>query len=254
MDGLSSQAVYLIDERELILCPGFLLETLKGGSLDPVSLVFGHELGHAADALASDPKSPVQLPLLDRYKGFFSCIDRNYSSELKSFASAKKYVTETGFPALKTYLAQLESANPRNNEEIVRIKRSIQVITGYVATLPTAEQDFNAMFPPSPTPAQSHAGELTADLMATESAAQLLLRVEHSNRAASLAKQLRHNCDNDPTLYRLKVIYGNPVDDGTHPPGKFRIENTLRSPKIREALGCAKKSIPGQPWCSMESR
>ena len=242
-DGLVQQAFYGEESNALTLCPGLLLQAANRGSMQSLAFVIGHEIGHSVDAVAADfPGHPSQAGLLkDRYSAFLECVRKNYGARFNSITDAIRLLEKREIPDLAARLAKIESGTSPGTDEAFKLRRAINSATGRLMNLKYDLAQFTARYGAAGTPVLSHAAELCADYQGTAALHRSLLLADPAARETLVQEELRIFCEKSP----------HELGDGRHPPGEFRIQNALRHPGVREALGCPKLGAADSPWCSM---
>lgn len=241
VDGLNQQAFYWEEKNAFVICPGFLLEVARQGSVAHLDFVVGHELAHEVDARLENPS-------YFKYPPYLSCIETNYADKLES---SEHVLRELNGPAQKRIDDHLKTLNPlTDGVEIALTEQKKQFVIDNNARLRAEIKKFTQLSGKAPTKAHMHGGELSADLGATEA----IVRSFHDNakgdRKGTALAAIRAFCPNRG-LRGKKLVLGPLLDDGEHPNGEFRIRAMLSHPEFRLALGCQSLSPPA-PHCSLD--
>ncbi len=242
-DGLVQQAFYTEDSNSLTLCPGLLLQAVSRGSMQSLAFVIGHEIGHSVDTLAGDfPGHPFQAGLLkEGYSPFLECIRKNYAARFNSITDAIRLLVGKEIPRLAARLAKVESGTPPGVDDAIKLHRAINSADFRLKSLKYDLAQFTARYGAAGAPVFGHAAELCADYQGTAALHRSLQLADPAAREILVQEELRIFCEKSP----------NELGDGRHPSGEFRIQNALRHPGVREALGCPKLGAADSPWCSM---
>lgn len=247
VDALAENAFYHSWINEMVFCPGYLLLMYDGG-IDALSFVTNHEMGHAFDY------SSTSIPKIDEsYKPFIDCIDTNFASEFNTIEEAVDQ-QKKALPELEKLLADKEKAlelTPDDDalkDAIFRIKRALAKVNSRIPRLESQARLYPAT---KYTKAQTHSGELVADYWGYIGIAKSISNVKKNDRVAFLTSQLGGFCESSDTLGTdiNKIVWGNLKTEGIHPPEAFRIENVMRHPDARKALGCTALAATDKPWC-----
>ena len=256
IDGLESQAYYIDSDHGFRICPGFLLLVLRSGSLDGLTFVASHELGHSIGVersvlgASNDSKKPPAM--VERYRPFLKCVEKNFARDFASIAEKGNYILQKGLPALKARLSELKKAKPLDMDEVIWAKRQIEMAEEKLDEMADTSQAVDRLFPPKASAVEQHALEICADAVAYSELDRLFTQHPPADPWQVFAAQFRPLCEHDKELY-IKLKYGPKLEDGMHPTTKYRIEAALRDPGIRKALGCRPLDRPTDPpYCSLE--
>ncbi len=261
VDGLEANAYYQDIDNKFRICPGYLLGLLRTGSLDGLTFVVSHELGHSIGverSVLNAPDDPAKKSvMLARYQPFIKCVDENYSREFSSISDVGNYALQKGGPALKARLKELQNANPVDLNEVLQAKRAVESLDlergETFEDLYDASNTAQRLFSSKPSPVQEHAQELCADAIGYVGLERQLAPMHPpADPWQTFMDQFHPLCERDKSPYR-KLKYGPTGDDGLHPTTKYRIEAALRYPGIRKALGCRSlEPVGGRPFCSLD--
>lgn len=245
VDGMVSQAFYSPDSNTFVLCPGFLLETLNSGSIYSLDEVVAHELSHSVDGEATSVRH-------DKYVPYLSCVQDNYAGE---FNTADEVLKQLGQPAqdrLKMHLDELKKDPGAHAAEILDTQDQMRIAKQQVKRLTEERARIQAHLGHVPTIADTHAGELTADLGGSEALVRMLKDVPKEKRGRAVIGALKSDCDNSLSAAKT-VKYGPLKDDALHPPESFRVGILFNNPELRLLLGC--KDLTGKgPSCPAGKR
>lgn len=242
-NGLEVQAIYQANQNRMVICPGFLISLLEKGSVEGLTFLVSHEMGHSVD--------PLNLPLLDSYQTFLSCLDKNYSNQMSSLSKVENDLKAKRIPTLKARLAELLKQSAPDKNEVLLVTHNIEMGEKSLGSIFWQSMNLKKIFSSEPSAIQSHAQELSADYFGIESVADLIEshtppgsgETAQAAKRAIFAMQFGFFCD-------MQGV--NPDrDNGTHPSFNFRVEYALKNPRIRAQLGCGSKTQGEKPWCSL---
>jgi hypothetical protein len=255
IDGLVVQAFYSESDRGFQICPGFLLDLLASNTLDSLTFVSAHELGHAIGVQVELSKSAEHLtpsaPMAEHYRAYLGCVQKNYAKDFTSIEVKENYILDTGLPSLKAKVVALEAANPVDVNEVVVAKRWVEMAEEKVDAMDSIQEEVNHTFPPKASTVEQHSLELCADAVGYSGMEDLYRDHPSADPWQTFANQFGSFCAVVSDPYR-KLLYGPVMEDGMHPTVDYRISAAMRDPVIRKALGCRPLDGPNDPpFCGL---
>lgn len=237
-DGMVNNAFFYKVTQRFILCPGFLLSALNEGSLSVIDTVVTHEISHSFD--------PIAVPShFDTYQGYLNCIDRHFTKDLVAADAAMTELDTNGRKRLETKIQYLKKSGA-SAREIADYEESLEGISPQLDRIQGVVDRIEARTGAPATRAQTHCRELTADLGAWLTTAQLIKELPASQRRDHIARTFRPYCESVSAVTQVK--YGSLDDEGLHPSIDFRLRQFFNNPEVRGALGC-ENLVSLQPWC-----
>lgn len=243
LDGGSGHLAFSDLSNEVIICPGHFFSFLNGTNAEGFISGVAHEFGHYTDTSC--------FALKDKNNDVLDCFKTNYSSKLFTVNQVADHWKNAAVDMQKRI------------DELKQDKADADVINYYIDTLETLENwrnRQNRITQNRNDAIKSHADELLADSFSNLVLAENLKKTTsdttgNRNRVRSALSGFCSEGGSAETQEVKKIIWGNlgNGEDGVHPSDRFRIENALRSPSIRKALGCSDKPLnANEPFCGVD--
>jgi hypothetical protein len=247
IDGLAPGAFYDTGLNAMIICPGFLKAQSRSGLARAIEFTVAHELSHSFDALRTGAND--ELVLSDVYKKFGDCIRENDALRVRSISDTIQTMKKRGSSELEAYLSELKSAKKKDYDQIFKVKATLGRFDMRFSQLEERASYYQKVIPGGDA-VDTHLGEMSADLHATELISHDLESVDPDKRLDLVAWMLGPlTCDERDNEIVAHAI--GSVDEGIHPNPTYRAEMFMRNPKIRAELGCAPLKESDPPFCGM---
>jgi len=241
-NGLTSNASYDPSDHVVKVCPGMILAALaeSGGSLESLSGVLAHELGHSIDGRGIPTpcdSGECNLDFNYAYQSYLDCIQKHYASD-----PSQKFISDADFasglkkalPGFEQACAKLPQDSPRA-QQLTAMAQQIKQQANFLT-------DSNKMN-------DRKRSELAADFYFANEVADQMRSMPKEKRVSFIQKAFPMFCASGALDPLLEKFFGDA--DPSHPPSRFRIEQVLRNPEIRQLLGCTPLKSSEQPWCSL---
>jgi|GEM_PF-3090125 len=244
-NGLTINASYNSEERVVQVCPGMLIAALanSGGSLESLGGVLAHEFGHSIDGRGiTTPcdSGECNLSFDYAYRTFLDCIQKHYASD-----PSQNFVSDADFAArLKKSMPEFEQACAKLPPDSPRARQLAAMAQWF-------KQNADSLSSSDKMGNQKRS-ELAADFYFANELADQMQSMPKEKRISFIQRAFPMFCNSTALDPLLEKLMGD--SDPAHPPSRFRIEQALRHPEIRQLLGCAPLKSNEQPWCPLASK